>query len=49
VKNVVGHMPEARGCACGSALRHAILTDKAMIPAEVKDRLGLLIGKYLGA
>jgi 5'-methylthioadenosine phosphorylase len=49
VKNVVGRMPEARNCSCGSALRHAILTDKAMIPAEVKDRLGLLIGKYLGA
>ena len=49
VKNVVGRMPEARNCSCGSALRHAILTDKTMIPAEAKDRLGLLIGKYLGA
>lgn len=49
VKMVAAQMPEARTCNCGSALRHAILTDKAMIPAQVKDRLGLLIGKYVGA
>ncbi|HEX4807444.1 MAG TPA: S-methyl-5'-thioadenosine phosphorylase [Bryobacteraceae bacterium] len=49
VRKVVGHMPMGRTCACGFALRHAILTDRAMIPAEVKDRLGLLIGKYLSA
>jgi 5'-methylthioadenosine phosphorylase len=49
VKKVAGHMPEVRTCTCGSALRHAILTDKTMIPVEVKDKLGLLIGKYVGA
>ena len=49
VKQVAGTMPAARTCGCGSALRHAILTDRAMIPAEVKDRLGLLIAKYVGA
>ena len=29
------------------ALQHAIMTDRALIPAEAKERLGLLIGKYL--
>jgi 5'-methylthioadenosine phosphorylase len=34
-------------CGCGSALAHAIMTDKKTISAEARDRLGLLIGKYL--
>jgi 5'-methylthioadenosine phosphorylase len=36
-----------RGCRCGEALKHAIMTAPDCIPAEAKDRLGLLIGKYL--
>jgi 5'-methylthioadenosine phosphorylase len=40
-------LPATRGCACGEALRHAIVTDKAMIPAETRTRLSLLIDKYL--
>jgi 5'-methylthioadenosine phosphorylase len=48
VRNVVGHMPEERACKCGSALKHAIITDPAVIPASVKEKLGLLIGKYTG-
>ena len=35
------------GCSCGSALATAILTAKDRIPAEARERLGLLIGKYL--
>ncbi len=37
----------ARGCACGSALENAIVTDRAAIPAEARERLALLIGKYV--
>jgi 5'-methylthioadenosine phosphorylase len=29
------------------ALKFAIMTDKTLIPAEAKERLGLLVGKYL--
>ena len=36
-----------RGCACGSALEHAIMTDRARIPPQARTRLGLLLGKYL--
>ncbi|MCP3917839.1 MAG: S-methyl-5'-thioadenosine phosphorylase [bacterium] len=36
-----------RACACSSALQYAIMTDKAVIPAEARTRLGLLIDKYL--
>ena len=37
----------ARECACGSALENAIVTDRASIPAEARERLALLIGKYV--
>ena len=48
VQHVVAALPDARACKCGSALKHAIITDRAAIPPEVKQRLGLLIGKYTG-
>jgi 5'-methylthioadenosine phosphorylase len=34
-------------CGCASALATAIITDRSLIPAEVKERYSLLIGKYL--
>jgi len=34
-------------CGCQSALAHAIMTDPATIPDEARDRLGLLIDKYV--
>ena len=36
-------------CPCRSALAHAIMTDPKHIPAEARDRLGLLIDRYIGA
>lgn len=48
VPEVLRTLPKERSCECGSALKHAILTDRAAIPAEAKKRLGLLIGKYTG-
>jgi 5'-methylthioadenosine phosphorylase len=36
-----------RTCACGHALKDAIITDRAMIPRKVAADLHLLIGKYL--
>src|SRR5258706_8707702 len=37
----------ARDCACASALQYAIITDSALIPAEVKRDLAPIIGKYI--
>ncbi|MGE0132233.1 MAG: S-methyl-5'-thioadenosine phosphorylase [Blastocatellales bacterium] len=37
-----------RQCKCGSALRHAILTQPGAIPAETKKKLAAIIGKYVG-
>jgi len=40
-------VPRERTCKCGSALAHAILTDRKKIPARTKKKLALLVGKYL--
>lgn len=37
----------AADCPCHHALAEAIITDRAKIPAETKDRLKLLIHKYI--
>jgi len=47
VARVVADMPAARVCKCGSALAHAIITDRKMIPDATRRKLDLLIGKYL--
>ncbi len=50
LQSVAQHIPENRSqltCGCASALASAILTDRAFIPAEVKEKYSLLIGKYL--
>src|SRR5262249_2834421 len=43
----VASMPEARGCKCGSALAHAILTDRDKIPPAARDKLKLILEKHL--
>ena len=47
VREAVAAMPKERGCKCGSALAHAIVTDRAKIPQATRDKLKLIIGKYL--
>jgi 5'-methylthioadenosine phosphorylase len=47
VKQAVALMPRERKCKCGSALQFAILTDPAKIPAATRQKLSLLLDKYL--
>jgi 5'-methylthioadenosine phosphorylase len=47
VKAAVAAMPAERTCACQSALQYAILTSRDAIPAAAREKLDLLIGKYL--
>ena len=47
VVQAVERMPRQRACKCGSALEHAIITDRAQIPPAARQKLELLIGKYL--
>jgi 5'-methylthioadenosine phosphorylase len=49
VRETVAEMPHERSCKCGSALQHAILTDRKKIPAATRKKLKLILGKYLGA
>ncbi len=48
VRETIASMPRSRACKCGSALQHAIQTDRSMIPPETRKKLGLLLDKYLG-
>ncbi|MBB5328410.1 S-methyl-5'-thioadenosine phosphorylase [Tunturiibacter gelidoferens] len=49
VRAAVAAMPAemTKGCACVDALKYAILTDRKAIPEETKQKLSLLIDKYL--
>jgi len=47
VATAVRHMPEERECKCGSALAHALITDRKSIPPATRKKLELLVGKYL--
>ena len=47
IRETVRTLPDTRDCKCGSALAHAILTDRKLIPAATKRRLAPIIGKYI--
>ena len=46
---VLAGIPAKRTCRCGSALANAILTAHDKIPAETRQKLDLLVGKYLSS
>jgi len=48
IKEAVKLMPEREACNCGSALKECIMTPAELIPAETRQRLALLVDKYLG-
>jgi 5'-methylthioadenosine phosphorylase len=47
VRQTVASMPTTRNCKCGAALAHAILTDRDKIPAPTREKLKLILDKYL--
>lgn len=47
VRAAVAAMPTQKTCGCCDALKYAILTDRKAIPAETRQRLALLLDKYL--
>jgi 5'-methylthioadenosine phosphorylase len=47
VKAAVAAMPRERNCPCAAALKFAILTNPEVIPAGTREKLELLIGKYM--
>ena len=49
VVNLASLLPRRRReCGCATALKNAIITDRASIPPETAARLGPIVGKYLG-
>ena len=47
VAEAIGKLPAARGCDCGSALKHALITRPEAIPERIKTHLAPIIGKYV--
>ncbi|HEX73625.1 MAG TPA: S-methyl-5'-thioadenosine phosphorylase [Dehalococcoidia bacterium] len=47
IKLSVTRMPEERHCGCVTALKSAIVTAPELIPYEQREKLNLLVGKYL--
>ena len=47
LRRAVRTLPAARTCACPHALRDAIITARDRIPPATRERLKLLVGKYL--
>jgi 5'-methylthioadenosine phosphorylase len=48
IRESVRVLPEARTCGCADALKHALITDRSLIPAETRQKLQPIVGKYLG-
>jgi 5'-methylthioadenosine phosphorylase len=46
VAEAVKSIPHARECNCGSSLRHALITDKKLVPAATIEKLKPIVGKY---
>ncbi len=47
LRYLIPTIPEERTCACSRALADAIVTQRDLIPKELKEKLNLLIGKYI--
>jgi 5'-methylthioadenosine phosphorylase len=47
IRGAVSAIPADRKCACGHALKNAVITDPAVIPAAVRKDLEPIIGKYI--
>ena len=47
LREAVRAVPAERACKCGSALKHALVTDPKAVPAATKKRLAAIIGNYL--
>ncbi|HET7393021.1 MAG TPA: S-methyl-5'-thioadenosine phosphorylase [Candidatus Binatia bacterium] len=47
IREAIKNLAVARSCACASALKTAIITDKSKIPKKVRRDLRPIIGKYL--
>ncbi|MBJ6749727.1 S-methyl-5'-thioadenosine phosphorylase [Geomonas anaerohicana] len=47
IRQAVAQVAAGRGCACGEALKYAVISDTSVIPVETRENLELILGKYL--
>lgn len=47
IQTVVPRIAGERACICANALKYALLTNPAVIPGATRQKLDLLVGKYL--
>lgn len=47
IRRAIDYFPQERACACATALKDAIVTERKKIPKKRRNALKLLIGKYL--
>ena len=47
IKHLVGELPQKCDVGCKTALATAIITDRSLIPADIRKKLALLVDKYL--
>jgi 5'-methylthioadenosine phosphorylase len=46
IAHAVKTMPGERTCKCGSALQHALITDRSLVPQTTLQKLEPIVGKY---
>lgn len=47
IRRAVAELAQPRSCACASALKDAIITERSLIPKKLRKELRPIIGKYL--
>src|SRR5512138_2599361 len=47
IRHAVGKISAERSCHCETAMRYAVITDRAAIPAKTRTDLDILVGRYL--
>jgi len=47
IKAAVGQLGGTRACPCAESLKYAIMTHKEAIPAATREKLAVIMGKYL--
>ena len=47
IKLAISRIPDKRDCPCSTALGTALVTSRETIPPEQKQKLNLILGKYI--
>lgn len=47
VRNLAANLDETQHCDCGMALATALVTERSRIPKDVRNKLGILVERYL--